>query len=452
MATLLKDLTIKEVSSVNLGAGEGVQILLMKREADIDAYLKREFSDEQRRHLAGTGAAMPGGGYPIENKGDLHNAIQAFGRAKDKAKTKAHIISRARSLGATDMLPDDWKVGKSILDHVGLAARALLKSAASIIGSKEPVDKKTEMLADTLGEFEDHLAKVVPDEIEKAIEAETLLSKGDDMTDEEKKKAEAEKAKKEKEKADCEKAVEEAEKALALAKKERRKADPDGKNEDEEDEEIKPVKEEKRKREKAEKRYAALAAILKLSPVHQDYLDANDWDEREKQNFLEKTPEERDEHMDKNPIAKGASLPDYVVVALAKAAANDKIIKALQEKDEITTFAKKASDLGMPEVFGETLRKAYKGDAAAIKKLEEAIKGLGEQVRTGKVFAEFGTTLPGADATAAAEMTAKAAELRKANPKLSEASAFTKAYTDPANIELKRRYDAEEAKKRANAA
>jgi len=70
---------------------------------------KREFSQKQRDKAAESGAALPDGSYPIENKSDLKNAIQAFGRAKDKAKVKAHIKSRAKALGATDMLPDDWK-------------------------------------------------------------------------------------------------------------------------------------------------------------------------------------------------------------------------------------------------------------------------------------------------------------------------------------------------------
>ena len=67
-----------------------------------------EYSDPQRDKLASKGQAMPGGSYPIRNKSDLKNAIQAFGRAKNKAATKSWIIRRAKALGATDMLPDGW--------------------------------------------------------------------------------------------------------------------------------------------------------------------------------------------------------------------------------------------------------------------------------------------------------------------------------------------------------
>ncbi len=74
----------------------------------VEEYLKREFSPKQRARLAATGAAMPGGEYPIASVGDLHNAIQAVGRAKNPGATRAHIMSRARSLGHADLIPEGW--------------------------------------------------------------------------------------------------------------------------------------------------------------------------------------------------------------------------------------------------------------------------------------------------------------------------------------------------------
>ena len=52
---------------------------------------------------------MPGGGFPIQNEGDLRNAIRAIGRAKNPGAAKAHIKQRARSLGLTRLLPDSWE-------------------------------------------------------------------------------------------------------------------------------------------------------------------------------------------------------------------------------------------------------------------------------------------------------------------------------------------------------
>jgi hypothetical protein len=75
--------------------------------ADIE---KRQFTAEQRRQAAASGAAMPGGRYPIENAEDLHNAVHALGRGKgDHAAIKSHIIRRAKALGLSNELPDDWK-------------------------------------------------------------------------------------------------------------------------------------------------------------------------------------------------------------------------------------------------------------------------------------------------------------------------------------------------------
>jgi len=69
----------------------------------------REFSDKSRVKLADKGIAMKDGSYPIANRSDLGNAVRSFGRSPDKA-TKAHIIKRAKALGAPDALPATWKV------------------------------------------------------------------------------------------------------------------------------------------------------------------------------------------------------------------------------------------------------------------------------------------------------------------------------------------------------
>lgn len=85
----------------------------------------RDFSVKERATLSEKGQAMPGGGFPIRNRNDLKNAIQAIGRAKNPAAAKAWIIKRAKALGLTDLLPDGW-VGtehsnvKDFIDHHGV--------------------------------------------------------------------------------------------------------------------------------------------------------------------------------------------------------------------------------------------------------------------------------------------------------------------------------------------
>ena len=83
-------------------------------ERQTDAYPEarfydRDVSQEERKNLAEKGQALPGGGFPIKSRGDLRNAIRAFGRAKNPAATKRLIKRRAKELGAEEDLPDDWK-------------------------------------------------------------------------------------------------------------------------------------------------------------------------------------------------------------------------------------------------------------------------------------------------------------------------------------------------------
>jgi hypothetical protein len=68
----------------------------------------RTFSTQQRQKLAKEGKALPDGSFPIVTKGDLRNAVQAYGRASNKSKARRHIIKRARALGATELLPESW--------------------------------------------------------------------------------------------------------------------------------------------------------------------------------------------------------------------------------------------------------------------------------------------------------------------------------------------------------
>lgn len=126
---IMREFRMNEISGVDLPAQKGALATFMKRQTDatanglylakrdgesplpaaVEDYLKREFSQDARDRLASSGAALPDGSFPIENRADLRNAVRAYGRAKSKPKAKAHIISRARALGATSTLPDTWK-------------------------------------------------------------------------------------------------------------------------------------------------------------------------------------------------------------------------------------------------------------------------------------------------------------------------------------------------------
>ncbi len=70
---------------------------------------KRFYTRARRMDYAKRGLALPDGSYPIRDVGDLRNAIQAYGLGKDREAAKRHIMKRARSLGRTDLIPDNWK-------------------------------------------------------------------------------------------------------------------------------------------------------------------------------------------------------------------------------------------------------------------------------------------------------------------------------------------------------
>ena len=98
---------------------------------------RRTFTAGQRETAAKKGAAMPDGSYPIMNEGDLKNAIQAIGRAKNPAAAKAHIKKRARALGLTDLLPDDWRDADPPRDGL---VRAAMDDAVQLRDASEERD------------------------------------------------------------------------------------------------------------------------------------------------------------------------------------------------------------------------------------------------------------------------------------------------------------------------
>jgi hypothetical protein len=74
---------------------------------DLDAD-KREFSAAQREKDTEEGVAMPDGSYPIRSTKDVANAVRDCCRSGEESDVKAHIIARAKAIGADGALPDAW--------------------------------------------------------------------------------------------------------------------------------------------------------------------------------------------------------------------------------------------------------------------------------------------------------------------------------------------------------
>ncbi|WP_196607437.1 hypothetical protein [Pectinatus frisingensis] len=117
MPNKLINMQIKEVSAVDKAAN-GHKFLIMKK----------AYSDEERKSMADSGEAEPDGSFPIKTAQDVKNAVHDWGRAGSKESDKAHIIRRAKAIGAEDSLPDDWKGGKK--DNM---AKRILKKISDIL-------------------------------------------------------------------------------------------------------------------------------------------------------------------------------------------------------------------------------------------------------------------------------------------------------------------------------
>lgn len=157
---------------------------------------KRDFPQEAREDMAERGIAMPDGSYPIPDKDALRRAIQSFGRASNPGAVRAHIIRRARALGASDMLPDDWQqkgvdvvpedeLEKEMADAVEAGPDAAETEAAP---AEDDIAKRAEDEIRKAREERDAAVKALADEVakrrqtefaQKAAQLEPLLGPAD---------------------------------------------------------------------------------------------------------------------------------------------------------------------------------------------------------------------------------------------------------------------------------
>jgi hypothetical protein len=154
---------LTSIGAVAEGDNPEAQILLYKAKGE-----KRDFSTDQREDMAGRGVAMPDGSYPIPDKDALRRAIQSFGRAKNPAAVRAHIIRRARALGATDMLPEDWQQkGADIVETEELEKQDAVVEEAAEAAVEEP---EADEISKRISEAEEEIAKA-RDERDAALQA-----------------------------------------------------------------------------------------------------------------------------------------------------------------------------------------------------------------------------------------------------------------------------------------
>jgi hypothetical protein len=109
--------------------------------ADVEK-AKNDTADREKK--AASGAAMPDGSYPIASEADLGKAIRAVGRGGASHNAiRRHIITRARSLGASSKIPDNWNSDGSLKGDVAKEAgmpQAVAKDLMDAAGDSMPLD------------------------------------------------------------------------------------------------------------------------------------------------------------------------------------------------------------------------------------------------------------------------------------------------------------------------
>jgi hypothetical protein len=378
--TIMRAFRLAEISAVDRPAQAHARMAIMKR--DEEPYWKRDFTTAQRDRAASSGAALPDGSFPIENKSDLHNAMQAIGRAKDPAKAKAHIRSRAKALGLEGELSDTFK---SAGDPGPTGEQAMFAAIKKALG-----------LADS------------------ATEAEVLAAIGKLAAADKDKSAAVKKA------LGLTETATEGEVLAAVVKA----AAAEGKAKDTEIAKLKVDLE------------IAKAGMSDDEKAYHDGLK----DDAEKSAFRSASKDERAARMKKRD-----DLPPHVKKALEENEDMKKRLARLEDDTALVGFTKQAKDAGLPEADGATIQKAYRGDKESVDKLVNYIKAANNASKASGLFKELGDGRTGQTLKAYDELMAKAEELRKKETGLTQAQAFTKVYADPANAELVKRERMESA-------
>jgi hypothetical protein len=107
---------------------------------------KRAFAVAEREKDAKNGVAMPDGSYPIKSAKAVENAVRDYYRSGERPKVKAHIIARARAIGAEGSLPADWTASEKAAFSVGPGktsngAETLAKAAAALAEAAHKLER-----------------------------------------------------------------------------------------------------------------------------------------------------------------------------------------------------------------------------------------------------------------------------------------------------------------------
>jgi hypothetical protein len=146
---------------------------IMMLAADADEAKSAKYSADELKAMLKAGKAMknPNGdpSYPIGDKADLSNAIHAVGRGSgDHDAIRSYIKRRASALGASDMIPDSWKMADATTTKADNVSDTLTTDSAE--AAPENVEAVAEKAAD------DATTEEVVEDAEKTADADTETS------------------------------------------------------------------------------------------------------------------------------------------------------------------------------------------------------------------------------------------------------------------------------------
>ena len=111
--------------------------------AGYEAFIKAKYNADEKRAMAANGQAMKDESYPIADEDDLDKAIHAVGRGgADHDAIRRHVIKRAKALGKSSSIPDNWNADGS-LKETTVTKTAEIEPDAPVIkadGDGEGVD------------------------------------------------------------------------------------------------------------------------------------------------------------------------------------------------------------------------------------------------------------------------------------------------------------------------
>jgi hypothetical protein len=92
---------------------------IRKAQAEYEQVIKAKYNADDLKRMAGNGQAMKDESYPIGDAEDLDKAIHAVGRGgAGHNAIRRHVIARAKALGKSSMIPDNWAADGSLKEAV----------------------------------------------------------------------------------------------------------------------------------------------------------------------------------------------------------------------------------------------------------------------------------------------------------------------------------------------